>query len=82
MILPWSTSVHIEHLNRDLPAHLNPTKAQSTLFVASPTQTAPIHTQITLGELSLTVELQVELATKERVELGRDALVGRVLVSS
>lgn len=79
-VLPWRMQARLPSLNREIEVLLDPTRAHSR-WRAPDHEEGRLRTRLQLGELRLQVELRTCRGAEE-LRLGRDALAGRVAVSS
>lgn len=80
LVLPWRTLAHLPDRGVDVPAVLDPTRGDSAL--RGPFPDGPARVRVQLDTVTFEVELARVPAEKPQLILGRDALAGRVLVSS
>jgi hypothetical protein len=79
VILPWYSAARID--GRELSAVLDPTRARSTWTVVG-AASATSSVEVQLGGRAFRLDLIVTDGPAEELRLGRDALAGRVWVSS
>ncbi len=80
LVLPWRTLAFLPDEGCDLPAILDPTRADSERRGPDAVPSAALRVQ--LDTLTLAVAVTATPSTEPMLILGRDALAGRILVSS
>ena len=79
VVLPWSTTGRWSHLDTDVPVQLDPSQPHSTWYSTNPDIQ---QTGFTVQGVDILVSFTKIVAETELVVLGRDALDGRILISS
>jgi len=80
--LPWSTRASIPALQLDLPATLDPTRADSEWRVHAAPERPVADVLLRVGPVEVRVALKVLVDEPTELVLGRDVLAGRILVRS